>query len=871
MPRNLSSYAPFHDQTLPQLFEQQASRTPHATAVVFGAQTLSYKELNHRANQVARYLGDRGTGPGSLVGIGIERSLEMIVAILGILKTGAAYVPLDPSYPKDRLAWMLADCRAPALLTASAVTDRFSGYGGTVLCLDRAWPEIRREQTADPACRAQCGGRAYVMYTSGSAGWPKGVEIPHRGVVNAAHAMRAKIGMDASDVVVSVSSPSFDIHVLDVWMPLACGACVVVAPAAECRDGAELAREIARVGGTVMQATPSNWQLLLDSGWAASRRLTAVCGGEAFASELAGRLGEKVKALWNAYGPTETTVWSAAYRVGGREDIVPIGRPLANTQFHVLDDYCRPAPPGVAGQLYIGGEGLALGYLNLPELTAEKFIVHPFDRAGGRRLYRTGDRVRQRPDGNFEFLGRLDHQVKLRGFRIELDEISAVLKRHPGVKEAVTTLNERSGGYKHLAAYVVTTPDDSAEPAELRNFLRATLPDYMVPTRLTFLDALPRLPNGKVDYRGLSQPELAELAPVGDSPVPADSLERGLAGIFEELLGRGPVNTRQSFFDLGGDSVLVARLLRRIEDTVGTRLPMATVFQASTIEQLARVLRDHPGVTPSAGVIPIQTGGSGPSFVCLGAGPSFIPLVRLVSGSLRFLGLDLGLIDPTQIPRPYRLEDIAAQVAQRIGELEPQGPYYLGGWCRYGPLAYETARQLMAQGDEIALLTLIDSANPRYYRELSLTAKVAMRVQRLGYHLSNLTRSNARQIPRYLGDRFKVLRYRMNGLRAQVSHYVGQNDDASIEELERILHSASTHYDPPPYAGRVAIFQSIERPRGLYWDLQAGWRDFVEGPMEVYEVPGNHESMFQEPHVGIFASQMRQCLALERYMEAEAG
>ncbi|HLN03607.1 MAG TPA: amino acid adenylation domain-containing protein [Bryobacteraceae bacterium] len=872
MPRNPSIYAPpFENQTLPQLFEQQAAKMPHATAVAFGAQKLQYKELNYRANQVARYLGDRGAGPGSLVGIGVERSLEMIGAILGILKTGAAYVPLDPSYPKDRLAWMLSDCGAPILLTVSSVTDRFSAYGGLVLCLDREWPAIRREKTNNLECRAQCGDRAYVMYTSGSAGWPKGVQIAHRGVVNAAHAMRAKIGMDTSDVLVSVSSLSFDIHVLDVWMPLACGACVVVAPAAACRDGGELANEIARAGGTVMQATPSTWQLLLDSGWAGSRRLTAVCGGEALASELAGRLGEKVKALWNAYGPTETTVWSAAYRVGGREDIVPIGRPLANTQFHVLDDHRRPAPAGVAGELYIGGDGLALGYLNLPELTAERFIIHPFDRVGGRRLYRTGDRVRQRPDGNFEFLGRLDHQVKLRGFRIELDEISAVLRRHPGVKEAVTTLNEQSGGYKHLAAYVVTTPDDSAKPEELRNFLRATLPDYMVPTRLTFLDALPRLPNGKVDYRGLSEPELGEIAPNGDSPAPNDALEQGLAGIFEELLGRGPVNTRQSFFDLGGDSVLVARLLRRIEGTVGTRLTMATVFQASTIEQLAHVLRDHPGVIPSTGVIPIQTGGSGPPFLCLGAGPSFVPLVRLVSGSLRFLGLDLGLIDPTQIPQPYRLEDIAAQVAQRIGELEPQGPYYLGGWCRYGPLAYETARQLTAQGDEMALLTLIDSANPRYYRDLPAAAKVAIRAQRLEYHLANLTRSRAAEIPRYLRDRFRVLRYRMNGLRARVRHYAGRDGGASIEELERILHSASAHYDPPPYAGRVAIFQSIERPRGCYWDLQAGWRDLVEGQMEVYDVPGGHESMFQEPNLEIFASQMRQCLRLERYIEAEAG
>jgi len=869
VPCNPSSYAFSLEQTLPQLFEQQASKTPYAVAAVFGVQKLQYRELNRRANQLARYLRDRGASPGSLVGIAVERSLDMIVGILAILKTGAAYVPLDPSYPRDRLAWMLADCGAPVLLTASSVADCFTGYGGLTLCLDHEGPAIRHEKTDNLAYNPRCSDRAYVMYTSGSTGWPKGIEIAHRSVVNAAHAMRAKIGMDARDVLVSVSSPAFDIHVLDVWMPLVCGACVAVAPAAACRDGGELASEIARAGGTVMQATPSTWQLLLDARWHGSRRLTAVCGGEALTGDLAARLGEKIKDLWNAYGPTETTVWSSAYRARGREDIVPIGRPLANTQFHVLDEHRCPAPAGVAGELHIGGEGLALGYLNQPELTAERFIAHPFDRAGSRRLYRTGDRVRQRPDGNFEFLGRLDHQVKLRGFRIELDEISAVLKRHPGVKDAVTILNEQNGGYKHLGAYVITTPEHPARPEDLRKLLRTTLPDHMVPTHLTFLEALPRLPNGKVDNRRLSEPEQLDAV---DRAVtgPRDALESNLAAIFEEVLGKGPIDTGLSFFDLGGDSVLVAKLLRRIEDTVGTRLPMAIVFQASTIEQLARVLRENSVVTPAPGVIPIQTGCGAP-FLCLGAGPSFLPLVRLLGGDLRFLGLDLGLIDSTQLAHPYRLEDFAVQVAQRIVEMEPKGPYYIGGWCRYGPLAYETAQQLMTQGGEVALLTLIDSANPSYYAKLSAAAKVEMLVQRLGYHLSNLKKSKAVEIPRYFGRRIRVLRYRVKALRAGVNHSLDRvAGNAGIEELEHILHLASARYDPPLYTGRVAMFQSAERPRGCHWDLQGGWRGFIQGRFDAYDIPGGHESMLQEPHVQVFASHLRQCLALECYLEADA-
>ncbi len=864
VPQKESNHACLQHLTVARLFEQQASRTPHATAVVYGARKLSYGDLNRRSNQVARYLRGQGLGAGMLAGIGIDRSLETIVGILGILKAGAAYVPLDPSYPKDRLAWMLADCQAPLLLTVSSARERFAGFSGATVCLDREWPSIVREPAANPEWTSHATDRIYVMYTSGSGGWPKGVQIAHRSVVNAASAMRAKVGLEASDVVLSVSSPSFDIHVLDVWMPLTCGASVVVAPAPACRDGGELAREIARAGVTVMQATPSTWQLLLYSGWTGSHRLTAVSGGETLTSELAALLGKKVKALWNAYGPTETTVWSSAYKAGGAEDIVPIGRPLANTQFHVLDECRRPVPAGVAGELYIGGEGLALGYLNLAELTSQKFIANPFDRSGVRRLYRTGDRARQRLDGNFEFLGRLDRQVKLRGHRIELDEISAVIGRHPGVREAVTTLNRNDGGYKHLAAYVVSTAENSAKPEHLRAFLRAALPDHMVPARLTFLDALPRLPNGKVDYRALSEPELSEVYSDCAVAVPKDALERSLAGIFEEVLGRGPVNTRQSFFNLGGDSMLVAKLLRRIENTTGTRLPMGIVFQAETIEQLARVLRERDGSVPRPGVIPIHAEGCGPSFLCLGAGPSFLPLARLVGGGLRFTGLDLGVIDATQLRRPYRLEDLAEQVAQRITELQPQGPFHLGGWCRYGPLAYETARQLMAQGDEIALLTLIDSENPRYYRELPVTDKLERKWQRLVYHANHVWNSKASEIPAYVGDRFKVLRYRL-------SHHVGRRTEAHTEELERILHAASARYDSPAYPGRTAVFQSMERPHGRHWNLALGWRPSLEGRLEVYNIPGDHETMLQEPHVQVFASHMRACLGLERYFEAEVG
>jgi amino acid adenylation domain-containing protein len=859
------------DRTLHQLFEQQAAKTPQAIAVSFGSQVLTYLQLNRRANQLAHHLRARGAEHGSLVGVSVERSLDMVVALLGVLKAACAYIPLDPAYPQDRLAGMMEDSKAALLLTQSPLMERFAGCRGSTVCLDREWPAIEREEDADLREAVNAGDRAYVMYTSGSAGWPKGVEIAHGSVVNVLDSLRSKIGMTGNDVLISVSSMSFDIHVLDVWMPLASGARLVVAAANACRDGAELGNQIRASRGTVMQATPSTWQLLLDSGWQGSRYLTAVSGGEVLSGELAQRLRNKTKALWNAYGPTETTVWSSAHLVGAEDDIVPIGRPLANTQFYVMDEQQRLVPPGVPGELYIGGDGVALGYLNHPELTAERFLPNPFSHSGGSRFYRTRDRVRQRADGNFEFLGRLDHQVKLRGYRIELGEVSVVLARHPEVREAVTTLCERNVAHRHLVAHVVIAPGSSTGAENLKSFLRTKLPDYMLPARFVFLDALPRLPNGKVNYCVLSEPVFAEITPGEDFIAPRDAIEQGLAGIFEELLKKYPVGARQSFVDLGGDSLLVARLDRRIEQTFGKRLPMAKILEAPTIEQLASILRNHLSPPCLPGVIPIQTEGRCPPFLCLGAGPSFLPLARLVK-DVPFLGLDLGLLDPSQLAIPYRLEDVAAQVAGRIRELQPQGPYYVGGWCRFGVLAYETARQILAQGAEVPLLTLIDSPNPAYYRALPAIVKVQRGMQRLEYHLASLRRSKASQVPQYLFGRLRVMRYKVGKLHVSASHRLGLSAaSGAMAALENILHVASTPYLPPPYPGRVVIFQAAERPRGPHWDLQLGWRELVNGDLETYDVPGGHEGMFQEPHVQVMATRMRECLSLREARSCWAG
>jgi amino acid adenylation domain-containing protein len=446
--------------TIFQLFEQQAEQAPDAIAVVFGNRKITYKELEQRSNQLAHYLHRLGVDAGELVGIYMERSIEIVVALLGILKAGAAYVPFDPTYPAERLIFLVQDSGVELVLTQDKLQQRLpcDCYG---LCLDTN-QRVLGEDFSHAGLSHNADDLAYVIYTSGSTGQPKGVEITHRAVVNFLDSMRVVPGIDAQDKLLSVSSLSFDIFGLELWLPLSCGAQVVIAPDAVVRDGEELAGLIRQSRATVMQATPATWQLLLESGWEGGPQLKVLCGGEAWSAELATQLLPRCASLWNMYGPTETTIWSAVHRVEQGKPIV-IGHPIANTQFYVVDARLQLVPAGVPGELLIGGEGLARGYLNRPQLTAEKFIANPFSPGAGSRLYRTGDLVRYLPDGTLEFLGRLDHQVKIRGFRIELGEIEEALRQHPGVRDAVVVASEDIPDHKRLLAYVVPKSSYASE------------------------------------------------------------------------------------------------------------------------------------------------------------------------------------------------------------------------------------------------------------------------------------------------------------------------------------------------------------------------------------------------------------------------
>ena len=577
-----------------QLFEAQVTRTPRAVAAVCGDRQLTYAELNARANQLAHHLIALGVGAGTLVGLCLDRSLEMIVGVLGVLKAGAAYVPLDPSYPPSLIRFMLEDTGAPVLVTQQTLLSQLPPIAGHQVCLDADAAVIASQPQTDLPPRTTAERFAYIIYTSGSTGTPKGVVIPHRAVVNLLVSMARTPGLAAGDVLVAVTTLSFDIAVLELHLPLAVGATVVIAPRDCARDGHALAALLERSRATVLQGTPATWRLLLDAGWRRTVLSKALVGGEPMTRDLATRLIESGVELWNLYGPTETTVYSTFARITDPSEVMTIGRPIANTRVWIVDAHGRICPVGVAGELLLGGDGLALGYWNRPDLTAERFVPNPFSTIPGERVYRTGDRARYLADGRIEFLGRLDDQVKIRGFRIEPGEIESVLQKHSAVRQAVVLPREDSPGDTRLVAYVVPADPERPNVEALRTLMRERLPEYMRPSAYVVLDRLPLTPAGKLDRKSLKAPEYDRRA--SDSYVaPRNGLEEVIADIWREVLGVERIGVHDNFFESGGHSLLATQVVARLSRLLRVELPVRRMFESPTIAELARTLMNLDG------------------------------------------------------------------------------------------------------------------------------------------------------------------------------------------------------------------------------------------------------------------------------------
>lgn len=890
-----------HNKCIHQLFEEQVKRTPDAIAITrYTAPEknkntvqpeLTYHELNSRANQLADYLQHRGIGPEVPVGIFIERSLEMAIAILGVLKAGGAYLPLDPSYPRERLGFMLEDAQVTVLLTQQTLLPKLPGVKATSVCLDSDWKEIAKHTNENVSSGVGPENLCYIIYTSGSTGKPKGTLIVHRGVVNylswciQAYAVKEGRGAPVN------SSIAFDATVTSFFSPLLTGKRVLLLPEKEEIEALSNVLN-AENNFSLVKITPAHLQLL--SPLLPAHRLNKqtnafVIGGENLQRShvehwLTHAPGTR---LINEYGPTETVVGCCIHEISGKDLLytdVPIGRPIANTQMYILDPHMQPVPVGVAGEIYIGGAGLARGYLNRPELTENRFVHDPFT-ASPSRLYKTGDVGRFLPNGTIAFLGRIDHQVKIRGYRIELGEIEASLTRHPAIKQAAVLAREDKAGDKRLVAYLVLHPNYTLRSKEIRLFLKNGLPEYMVPAVFVFLQTMPTTTNGKIDRAALpipdqQRPELEEAF-----QPPRDDLERTLTTIFEECLNVKPIGIQDNFFELGANSLQAGYIFSRVNKILGKQLHLSMLLKSPTIEQLAAYIRNKETIEPWSSLVPIQPDGSKPPLFCIHGGVGTVLFYRQLSLQLGpdqpFYGLQAKGLNGTETPHSS-IQEMATEYIKEIRTVQQQGPYHLGGYCFGGIVAFEMAKQLTAQGYTVALLANFNAVSPSYVDPANPVVDSPQEKSESPFLMGN--RLSKKMLLLSIKDKLihilKTLFHKLNHWRIIILY-------GALIKIHRLIYTIcialkrplpnslarfyllSTNtsmvnaYRPEPYTGQMVIFRSPK----IYPDPHLGWSSLIAGNIETYDIAGDHQNrrvILDEPFVAMVSDKLKNLIVKEK-------
>ena len=874
-----------------QMFETQAAAAPGAIATVFDGQTQTYGQLNAQANRLAHYLQGQGVGSEALVGICLERSSEMLVALIAILKAGGAYVPLDPDYPRQRIDFVAADSRPAVVLTTSQLANRFTAPDARVVCLDTDSARIADCSEANISCTTNPNSAMCVLYTSGSTGQPKGVVLEHRGIANYLLYWKSLLRLDSNDRVLFKTPLGFDVSIEEVFGGLSCGACIVVAKEGGHREADYLAGLCANDGVTTASFVPTMLRTFLEESEISRCRLLkkVTCGGEILPPDLVDLFFERLDAeLFNLYGPTEASISVTAWRCR-REDqqaSIPIGRPLPNVRTYILDERHNPVPIGVPGELYIGGMAVARGYLNRPELTAQQFIPDPFNSGLDNRLYRTGDLCRYLPDGNIAFVGRKDGQVKISGVRIELEEVEAALTRHSAVAQAAVVDRTTASGSKYLAAYLVVREryaDSDATGSELakelRSFLRSSLADSVIPQAFHFLTSLPQLNSGKVDRAAL--PDVAAAPASDDYIAPQTDVEKQLAAIWCEVLHRGRIGTNDNFFEHGGHSLLAVRAMVRAREALGVRLPVATMFVAPTIAEMAEhieaVLRNEPteqsddvpheghamqlveeiaaslvGKSAHDGqsLAPLRTGGTARPLFCIhGLGghiAAFFPLARGLTRERPVYGLQGQGLDAGQQPHD-RIEDMAAFYLDEIRQVQPHGPYLLAGWSMGGIIALEMSQQLAAVGETVDLLAMFDTylSIPEYERlDLDEQSVIRWIAPQLNIPAGELKKLSLEQQWQRIADA------------ADLADGIGVTEIRRLAAVCKAHLAACATYRPKPHRGRAILFQAGGHDR----TFDRRWKKLCPA-LEVETAAGDHYSMLRKPNVDALAERLDKYLA----------
>nr|WP_290226170.1 non-ribosomal peptide synthetase [Trichocoleus desertorum] len=854
-----------------QWFEAQVRQIPDAVALTYRNQHLTYQELNQRANQLAHHLQQLGVGAEVLVGLCVDRSPEMVISLLAIWKAGGAYLPLDPTYPRDRLQFMLADAEVKILVTQSSHLHLFDSELLQVVCLDQEQRAIASQSPANLVNQITAHNLAYVIYTSGSTGQPKGVLVEHRGLSNLVEAQRQIFHPKLGSHILQFASLSFDAAIFEILMALTNGATLYLAPQTSLLPGLDLLQFLRHHAITHVTLPPSVLSVLPAGSLPALQVL--ISAGEACSSSIVKRWAQG-RRFFNAYGPTEATIWASVAELTVDNAKPSIGRPIANTQIYILDTHLQPVPIGVVGELYIAGIGVARGYLNRPDLTAERFIspslLTPHS-SPHTPLHKTGDRARYLPDGNIEFLGRTDTQMKLRGFRVELGEIEAVLQQHPAVQVAVAIARQDTSREQCLVAYIVPCQQQSVGTGELREFLRSRLPHYLIPSTLVLLDKLPLTPNGKVDRAALPMPELSNSRQKVAIVAPRTLTEERLVQIWSAVLNLEQVGIDDNFFALGGDSFLALRLIEQVQQQFEQSLPLSTLFLAPTVEQLAKQL-SSPELPAWSPLVPLQPVGAKPPFFCIhpvmGMVLPYAELARHLGTDQPFYGLQPFGLDG-QHPPLKSIEEMASHYIQAIRAMQPRGPYYLGGWSFGGLVAFEMAQQLRQAGHEVALLALLDTLAPipsnqpspwESWRFLITTVLKSLPSFGLDYFrllISLVATGGARR------SRFKQIRSKIIGVapsRLPANSRLRLLKELALSPMLRIFYANSCavqRYVPQIYSGSITLFKSSQPQSQAWKDKALGWHNLTTTETKIHVIPGDHFSVLKQPYVRILAEQLR--------------
>jgi amino acid adenylation domain-containing protein len=817
-----------------QLIADKAKEVPERTAVRFEGRELTYADLEQRARAFAIGIQNSGVGVGDIVAVCAERSLDMSAALLGILKLGAAYLPIHPASPQQRIDFMIRDSGAKLMITDRKVLRALGSVSCPTLSPESlgSSPEVE-----DTAAAVSLDSTAYVLYTSGSTGEPKGVCVSHRGITNLFNAFSGEPGISADDRALAVTALSFDIATLELLLPLMRGATIVIGTSEAAQDPQQLIKILRQEQITVFQATPATWRMLVDSGWRpANRNLKIFCGGEALSAELAAELVDRSDLVWNLYGPTETTIYSTRGRVR-KDSPVTIGRPIDNTQCHVLDQHLTPVPVGVPGELYLGGVGLAQGYLNRPDLTENRFISNPFD-GGSTRLYRTGDQVRHLNDGELEYIGRLDSQIKIRGFRVELGEIEAALERLPAVRNAVVVARKLQAGDQQIIAYLV--PDRALTSDELREALRLWLPDYMVPSAFVMLDSLPLTPNGKVDRNALPSPDSDGLRSRGSAP-PTTTEEKELVEIWRKLLPVNEIGIHDSFFDLGGHSMLATQFVEAVRENTGVSIPVSALFRAPTIAAFARLLKQDSISKIDPVVMPLHEGdGEIPFFAVAAPGANTVGFALLA----REMGTQQSVYQlqptgPEVWGRPFSQEELhqlAGECIAAMRSVQPEGPYCLGGMCEGILIAQQVILELESQGQEVGLFAIFDTWVIENSQIRPLWA--------IDYYLQ-----------RYRIFRDQPRQERWANVRRIVKRLL-QPSNAPNESGWNKAYWPSKSFQAPRFQAPVLLFKRPRQPYYYVRDPQMGWGGRSQSGVEICEVNCRHVEVLRPPHVQVIGQRL---------------